>query len=281
MISKILSSVVGVGLILLLAFAPIWVAEKFETLETASEEIISNEEIHQSNSTYRPYLDLNNTTLMKGSLDIDTDGIFYYGSGSWLYIDDDVIWDASGYLDVVPMDDTRNSLYIYFWGDASELIVTGINTLRIEMVSDVPYSIDRMEWIGWDSDWEQTGYEGLWGFDSTEYNGSHAYNYEIDPSLMNDGVTIQSGSTHQGIMVRIDFVNPSWTDLIYFTLQWEPNYYVESSSILSSVSFVPFTQEISNSYNWHKWGLGVGGVVLIGLAIISTPQINFRRIKKK
>jgi hypothetical protein len=297
MISKALSSIVGVCLILLLVVGPGFMADKLERIETAQsglvsfDEMISEMTVNETIMGYEPYVQLNSTTENHHYIAPFTQPGVYFIDYSTYRGMDTLTYDLDGYKDyfissrVMTQSPTR--LVHQMEVDLEQWLIDGVDEFYFMFNYPGDYFIQALYFRGFNGEnplggaYEDISYPSGW---LTPDDGENVFTFDISETDILNGITDCELAEHIAIIVQVEFSVPyAFNTPMFSNLQINTEYFelTESEVFWSNstiTTYQPFTQSIT-SYSIHKITLGIGGVLLCSIAVISTPFINFRRKK--
>jgi hypothetical protein len=279
-----MAGVASLCLILLVAVGPIWLAEKLEPVETAREGTKSAEEIIVSEDTttsYAPFVEFSNVTACPRYREEAVDGssyAYYYTSpGNDFYeLDGGVVFNCDNYMDMIPLDNGNSiNLYVLMDADPNEMLSNGIYDIYFNLSCDSEIYISGCYWYGLtENTLETEAMHSVYPFwDGHDVLGNHhTGTVSIDHAVLNDIVTEIGSSHNHAIMLKIWVDSPA-TNNLYIDMQVQPEYYEETTTTYNNetvTTWEPYIQTFT-PYRIHKWGMALGGVLVLVTALIVSP----------
>lgn len=288
---KPIISAVAVISVLLLVVLPGWFAERLEPIETAGDNIISYSEI-SSETNIIPYWQFNNvTSVPEYDETITTDsGSYWWWSGLSSYKNSlSSSWDVIDYWDyfACPEDAIETSTYLYLKGGitASQMLFSDVNNISIGIEYSGNYQIFDICWWHGGLDYFTNSEESIENIPIDWLEGVHSglnwFNFSVPEEDLISVSTTEGMYDLNGLKVILTFPNGlDQGEVIETNFKVCPEYLIQEGSGENS-TYSPFIQNISNTYHWYHWSLGIGGFLLCIVALFVTPFVNLPKIKKR
>lgn len=270
---RLITGLISILLVIFIIIGPIYIAEKFETLETSNNTIIPYEsliEISSNETEYEPYFNHGLDNVYWSTASGNKTAGFYQTSSnadnlttSWDLLDD---WDYSYTVD------TGLTGYLGFrmQVNGQEILDNGINTIHIKTNISQKHHIQYCKFTAGGST-EAVAIPSEW---LTQSSGKRDFVTTMTQTNLNNIATIY---TTNGNFLRWDvFIHIDEAyhgEILAHSILLSPEYYEETTTTYDNqtvTSYKPYIQKITTK-DIHSFMMGLGAVLICGIGLITSP----------